>query len=124
MTCINPNQERCGYRRDGWEPNQCFRLGGPPFKCQREGQTTPPATQESSEPEIVAQATAREPEPTFEEATQQVLRAIRWMKRDMDFRREQTGLDGDALSPEMQDVCRLISEMEAGTLNVTRIRQH
>lgn len=124
MTCINPNQERCGYRRDGWEPNQCFHLGGPPPQCVREGQTPAPATQEPSEPEIVPQATPREPEPTFEEATQEMKRTIKWMERDMSFRRSQTGMDGDALSPEMQDVRRIIAELEAGTLIVTRVRQH
>jgi hypothetical protein len=98
--------------------------GGPPPQCVREAQTTPPATQEPPEPEIVSQATAGDAEPTFEEATQEVKRAIKWMKRDMDFRRSQTGLDGDALSPEMQDVRRIIAEMEAGTLIVTRVRQH
>lgn len=121
MTCINPNQERCGYRRDGWEPNQCFRLGGPPFKCQREGQTPAPATQESSEPEIVAQAAAESLARRFHTLYERLASAYGYSTR-RDTREFTPGSPNGQL---MIAVCKeIIAEMEAGTLIVTRVRQH
>ena len=122
MTCINPNQERCGYRRDGWEPNQCFRLGGPPPQCVREGQTPARPTDSPPGPAIVPDSGTQEQEPQYYEATKEVLDSLKWMAKDMDYRRSQTALCAEPLSPEMQDVRRIIAEMEAGTLIVTRVQ--
>ena len=57
---------------------------------------------------------------TMDEVTQQITRTLRWMKRDMDFRREQTGLDGDAQSPEMVLAGELLAELEAGNIQCRR----
>ena len=55
------------------------------------------------------------------EVTEQIAKTLRWMKTDMDFRRMQTGLDGEPLSPEMELAGRLLDDLEAGRIECRRI---
>lgn len=116
MNCINPHQERCAYRVAG----HCLYIGGPPPQCVREGQTPAPETNEPPKAEIVQQAQPAATVRTPTDVTDEVLRALTWMKRDMDYRREQTGMS-ETISPEMLHVNQIIAEMQAGTLQVTRV---
>ncbi len=120
MKCINQNHDCPKARVNG----ECCWIGGPPPQCVREGQTPARPTDSPPGPAIVPDSGTQEQEPQYYEATKEVLDSLKWMAKDMDYRRSQTALCAEPLSPEMQDVRRIISEMEAGTLNVTRIRQH
>ena len=118
MQCPNPNPGTCRFHLGA----DCLQMGGPPFKCQREAQTTPPATQEPSEPEVVPQATPREPEPTCEEATDETRVALVLLRRRLALAFEtKHGLDARCV-PETRYLETIISELEAGTLVVTRVQ--
>jgi hypothetical protein len=88
----------------------------------REGQTPAPETNEPPEPEIVAQATPREPEPTCEEATDETRVALVLLRRRLALAFEtKHGLDARCV-PETRYLETIISELEAGTLVVTRVQ--
>jgi hypothetical protein len=52
----------------------------------------------------------------MEDATSEILHTLEWMIQDMEFRRDQTGLDGDAMSPEMAVAHRLLGELRQGRI--------
>jgi len=55
-----------------------------------------------------------------EDVTEQIQVSLDWMAADMDFRRSQTGLDSDPLSPEMVMVHELLAEFKAGRIECIR----
>jgi len=55
-----------------------------------------------------------------EDVTDQIQVSLDWMAADMDFRRQQTGLDADPLSPEMVLVHELLADFEAGRIECIR----
>ena len=55
------------------------------------------------------------------EVTEDIRRTLCWMVEDMKFRREQTGLDGDPVSHEMQIALKLLDDLRAGKIECRRI---
>ena len=50
--------------------------------------------------------------------TDRVTETLRWMVADMNFRREQTGMEHEALSPEMMIAMSLLEAFDEGRLVV------
>jgi hypothetical protein len=55
------------------------------------------------------------------DVTQEILQTLDWMISDMNFRRAQTELDEDPLSPEMQRALALRDGLRAGRIECRRI---
>jgi len=55
-----------------------------------------------------------------EDVTEQIQVSLDWMAADMDFRRSQTGLESDPLSPEMVLVHKLLEDFAAGRIECIR----
>jgi len=55
-----------------------------------------------------------------EDVTEQIQVSLEWMAADMDFRRSQTGLESDPLSPEMVLVHKLLEDFAAGRIECIR----
>lgn len=55
------------------------------------------------------------------DATNEVLASMDWMIDDLNFRRQQTGLDSDPLSPEIQKAMAVRDELRAGRIECRRL---
>ena len=55
-----------------------------------------------------------------DDVTQAIHTSLSWMAADMNYRREQTGLDGDPLSPEMILVHELLGDLAAGRIRCVK----
>lgn len=64
-----------------------------------------------------------EPPAPGEDVTEKIQASLSWMAMDMDYRRGQSGLDADPLSPEMQTVHGLLEDFEAGRIQCVRREQ-
>lgn len=52
--------------------------------------------------------------------TKSLIETLSWMITDLNFRREQTGLDAAPLSPEMQTANQQLADLRSGKLVVTK----
>jgi len=55
--------------------------------------------------------------------TQDFIDTLDWMTQDMNYRREQTGLEAAPLSPEMQKAEALLADLRAGRIECLRANQ-
>jgi hypothetical protein len=56
-----------------------------------------------------------------EDVTPEIRDTLAWMVADMNHRREQTGLDGDVKSPEMQVAERLLADLQGDRIECRRV---
>lgn len=57
------------------------------------------------------------------DVTPDIANTLRWMIADMNFRRQQTGMEETPLSPEMQTAQAQLDEMDAGLIQCVRQAQ-
>ncbi len=55
-----------------------------------------------------------------EDVTQEITTTLTWIVADMNYRREQTGLEGAPLSYEMQVAQKLLDDLRAGRIQCRR----
>ncbi len=59
--------------------------------------------------------------PFFPDVIADVRETLEWMVADMNFRRQQTGLESDPVSPEMQKAMALLEDLRAGRIECRRM---